>query len=78
MAILRLANGTDLMVKLSIEDTLSAISAISTSAGERDFVELPGEDGPVHLRPSGVIAVIDEPRRHASGFRFGTESGTAR
>lgn len=69
MAILRLANGNDLTVKLSVEDTISAIS------GERDFVELPGEDGPVHLRPSGVIAISDEPKRHTSGFRFGVGTG---
>jgi len=75
MAILRLANGTDLSVKLSVEATISAISGAGTSSDGEAFVELPTEDGPIHLRPSGVIAIIDEPRRHTSGFRFGVGTG---
>lgn len=68
MAVLRLANGSDIAVKLSVADT---IAAISITEGTPDFVELPGEDGVVHLRPAGVIAVIEDARRGTAGFRFG-------
>ncbi len=69
MAVLRLANGSDLAVKLTVEET---IAAIETVPGGADFVELPGEDGPIRLRPSGVIAVIEDTRRGTAGFRLGT------
>ena len=70
MAVLRLANGSDLVVKLSVAD---ALAAIQTTNGPPDFVELPGEDGLIHLRPSGVIAVIEDARRGTAGFRFGAD-----
>ena len=69
MAVLRLANGSDLTVKLSVADTMAAISL---TAGGPDFVELPGEGGVVHLRPSGVIAVIEDTPRGTAGFRLGS------
>ena len=68
MAVIRLANGSDIAVKLSVAETLAAIQI---GNGEADFVELPGEEGPIHLRPSGVIAVIEDARRGTAGFRFG-------
>jgi hypothetical protein len=68
MAVIRLANGSDLAVKLSVAET---IAAIQISEGAPDFVELPGEEGPIHLRPGGVIAVIEDARRGTAGFRFG-------
>jgi hypothetical protein len=68
MAVIRLANGSDIVVKLSVADTLAAIQVTD---GTPDFVELPGEDGPIHLRPAGVIAVIEDTRRGTAGFRFG-------
>ena len=69
MAVLRLANGSDISVKLSVAE---AIAAIAMTSGASDFVELPGDEGPIHLRPSGVIAVIEDARRGTAGFRFGT------
>jgi hypothetical protein len=69
MAVLRLANGSDIAVKLSIAETIAAIEVV---AGSPDFVELPGEEGPIHLRPAGVIAVIEDARRGTAGFRLGT------
>ncbi len=68
MAVIRLSNGSDLAVKLSVADT---IAAIQITSGTPDFVELPGEEGPIHLRPAGVIAVIEDTRRGTAGFRFG-------
>jgi hypothetical protein len=69
MSVLRLANGSDLAVKLTVAE---AIAAIQMVAGSSDFVELPGEEGPIHVRPGGVIAVIEDTRRGTAGFRLGT------
>ncbi|MGA8016442.1 MAG: hypothetical protein WCB85_11045 [Candidatus Dormiibacterota bacterium] len=68
MTIIRLVNGSDAAVKLSVEETLAALSA---APGEAGFVELPGEDGSIHLRPSGVVAVFGDSRRSSAGFRVG-------
>ncbi len=68
MAVIRLANGSDIAVKLSVAET---IAAIQVTSGTPDFVELPGEEGPIHIRPAGVIAVIEDTRRGTAGFRFG-------
>ena len=53
MAVIRLANGGDLSVKLSVTDVMSALRVV---AGGPDFVELPGE-------------VIEDARRGTAGFR---------
>ncbi len=68
MAVIRLSNGSDIAVKLTVAET---IAAIQITDGAPDFVELPGEEGPIHLRPAGVIAVIEDTRRGTAGFRFG-------
>jgi hypothetical protein len=68
MAVLRLANGSDIVVKLSVAETMAAIAITD---GTPDFVQLPGEEGVIHLRPAGVIAVIEDTRRGTAGFRFG-------
>jgi hypothetical protein len=68
MAVLRLVNGSDFVVKLSVADTLAAIQITEATP---DFIELPGEDGPIHLRPAGVMAVIEDTRRGTAGFRYG-------
>ncbi|HWF56936.1 MAG TPA: hypothetical protein VG520_01120 [Candidatus Dormibacteraeota bacterium] len=68
MAVIRLANGSDLAVKLTVAET---IAALQVGEGANGFVELPGEEGPIHLRPGGVIAVIEDARRGTAGFRFG-------
>ncbi len=68
MAVLRLADGSDIDVKLSVAETLAAIEKAADAAA---FVELPAEEGSVHLRPSGVIAVIEDTRRGTAGFRLG-------
>ena len=76
MAILRLANGTDITVTLSVDETIATLSEGSTASAERDFVELPGDDGPIHIRPSGVIAIVEDRKRHTSGFRFSAGSNS--
>jgi hypothetical protein len=68
MAILRLTNGGDVTVKLSVAETLAKLSAGA------DFVELPGDEGPVHVRPSGVVAVLDHTQRQSSGFRVASSA----
>jgi hypothetical protein len=68
MTIIRLVNGSDAAVKLSVEETLSALAA---PPGPSGFVELPGENGPMHLRPDRVIAVFGDSRRSSAGFRVG-------
>jgi len=59
MTIIRLVNGSDAAVRLSVAETLAALQA------------KPGEDGPIYLRPSGVIAVFADARRSNAGFRMG-------
>jgi hypothetical protein len=68
MTIIRLVNGSDAAVKLSVEETLAALR---TKPGEDSFVALPSEEGTVHVRPSGVIAVFADSRRGSAGFRTG-------
>ena len=77
MAVLRLANGSDLLVKLSMQEVSKQFSESMGRGGPEDFVELPGEDGPVLVRPSGVLAVIEDSRRNTAGFRIGAASGAA-
>lgn len=68
MAIIRMANGGDLGVKLSLEETRARLTG-------SDFVELPGEDGPVLVRPASVIAIIEDAKRGTAGFRIGAATG---
>jgi hypothetical protein len=65
MATLRLSNGHDLTVKLSVEESLKALKTSSD-----DFVEVEGEEGFVQVRPSSVIAIIEDTRRGTAGFRM--------
>ena len=65
MAVIRLANGADMSVRL----TLAEVQAALTVAAE--FAELPGEDGPVLVRPAAVIAIIEDAKRGTAGFRIG-------
>ena len=66
MAHVRLANGGDLSVKLTVEEITAKLNA---SGGGSGFVEFPGEDGPFLVRPEAVLAVIGDQRRGAAGFR---------
>jgi hypothetical protein len=66
MAIVRLANGGDLSVKISVREV---IAKLNVPEGGPTFVELPGEDGPFLVRPDAVLAVIADQRRGAAGFR---------
>lgn len=66
MALLRLSNGADIVVKLTVADVKAAL-AVTASAD--DFVELPGEDGPVHVRPAHVIAIVDSVETRVAGFK---------
>jgi hypothetical protein len=65
MAVLRLSNGGDVTVELDVEEALAAIN-ITKGA---DFVELPGKEGPIHIRPASVIAVLDSIEQKTTGFR---------
>jgi hypothetical protein len=66
MAILRLANGNDVVVKLSVSDAIAAISVVSGTDG---FVELPTADGPIHVRPASIIAVLEDGQERKAGFQ---------
>jgi hypothetical protein len=72
MAIIRLANGGDLLVKMTVQEVMSALRI---SAGGPEFVELPGDDGPILVRPAGVIAVIEDTKRGTAGFRSAQGGG---
>jgi hypothetical protein len=72
MAVVRLANGADVSVKLSVEEVKAAV-AITTGG----FVELPGEDGPVLVRPEAVIAIVEDARRGSAGFRIGSVASSS-
>lgn len=65
MTIIRLVNGHDIMVKLSVSETLKLLQK-----GGDAFVEIPGDETSIHLRPSAVIAVTDDTRKSTTGFRF--------
>jgi hypothetical protein len=68
MAILRLVNGNDVTVKLSVPD---AIAAVSVMAGSDGFVELPTSEGPIHVRPQSIVAVLEDGQEKKAGFRGG-------
>lgn len=70
MAIIRLANGADVSIKLSVDEVRGAIAGVDEA-----FVQLPGEDGPVLVRPDAVIAIIEDAKRGAAGFRIGSLAG---
>jgi hypothetical protein len=71
MAILRVTNGNDVPVKLSVDDTIAAVEVM---AGTDGFVELPTEDGPIHIRPSAIIAVLEDANHKKAGFRIVPDS----
>ena len=76
MAILRLSNGGDVAVDLGVEDT---IAAVSIGSGASEFIELPGKEGPVHVRPGSVIAVLESVDHKTTGFRtFGAGAAAGR
>jgi len=73
MAVLRLAGGSDVVVKLSVQEVVAALQ------GRKDdsFVELQGEDAPILIRPSSVLAIIEDGKRGTTGFRIaGGESSS--
>ena len=72
MAVLRLADGSDVTVKLSVEDVVAALQIVK---GGGDFVELQGEESPILVRPSSVMAIIEDSRRGTTGFRIADEAG---
>ena len=69
MATIRLTNGGDLTIKLSIDEVKKQLGS------SPDFVELPGEDGPVLVRPTAVIAIIEDSKRGTAGFRVSAAAG---
>jgi hypothetical protein len=66
MSVIRLANGADIVVKLSLEEVRDALGA----GDPADFVELPGENGPILVRPASVLAIIGDAKRGTAGFRL--------
>ena len=71
MAILRLADGSDVTVKLTMQEVVAALQ--KNTAG--DFVELPGEDAPLLVRAASVMAIIEDSRRGTTGFRLAAADG---
>ena len=67
MVIIRLSNGGDVAVKLTLEEVKAALALVDS----QDFVELPGEEGPVLVRPQAVIAIVEDTKRGSAGFRIG-------
>lgn len=65
MVLLRLVNGSDILVKGSLAET----SDLIRNASGDGFVEFSGEEGVVLVRPSTVVAVFDSGDRRATGFR---------
>ncbi len=74
MAVLRLADGSDVVVKLSVSE---AVAALQSSKGGPEFVELEGEETPILVRPSSVMAIIEDSRRGRTGFRVGAGETSA-
>jgi hypothetical protein len=70
MAIIRLTNGNDVPVKLSVPDAIAAVHVVSGTDG---FVELPTEDGPIHVRPAAIIAVLEDAGSRKAGFRIAAD-----
>ena len=68
MTRVRLSNGPDAVVTLSVEETMKALERPVDKAG---FVELPGEDGSIRIRPAAVIALFLDAHRGSAGFRVG-------
>lgn len=68
MTVIRLVNGSDISVKFGLDEVTKALSK------GNDFIELPGEDGPVLVRPSAVIAIVEDAKRSTAGFRVGIGS----
>jgi hypothetical protein len=73
MTRVRLSNGPDAVVSLSVEEAMKALERPVDKAG---FVELPGEDGSIRVRPAAVIAIFPDAHRGSAGFRVGA-SGAA-
>ena len=67
MTVLRLVNGADVTVKLSVAEALETLN----KAADDGFVELNTSDGEVHIRARGVVAVIGEAKRGHAGFHTG-------
>ncbi len=67
MAVLRLADGSDVAVKLSVQEVVAALQG---TKGGSEFVELQGEESAILIRPSSVMAIIEDSRRGTTGFRI--------
>ena len=67
MAVLRLAGGSDVVVKLSVQEVVAVLQGGKNNDA---FVELQGEDAPILIRPSSVIAIIEDGKRGTTGFRI--------
>ena len=65
MATIRLSNGGDISVKGGMSEAIEAL----LQAGPEGFVEFEGEDGPIHVRPAAVIAIIEDAKKKTAGFR---------
>jgi hypothetical protein len=73
MAVLRLADGSDVVVRLTMQEVVAALQNNTTG----DFVELPGEEAPLLVRAASVMAIIEDSRRGTTGFRIASGDGGA-
>ena len=77
MAVLRLADGSDVAVRLSVQEVVAALRG-GDASGDGEFVELQGEETPILVRPSSVMAIIEDSRRGTTGFRIAAgEAGSS-
>ncbi len=64
MTVLRLSSGVDLSVRASAQEI---VTILSESVGD-DFVELDSEEGVAHVRPSAVLAMLEDRAHRPAGF----------
>jgi len=66
MAVLRLTDGSDVVVKLTMQEVVAELQKKASG----DFVELPGEGGALLIRAASVMAIVEDSRRGTTGFRI--------
>ncbi len=70
MSIIRLTSGADVPIRYSVNEALEILSALTQPTG---FIELPGMDGSLFVRPAEVIAIFPEPLKRGAGFHLEDE-----
>ncbi len=67
MSIIRLTSGADVPIKYSVNEALEILSVLTQPTG---FIELPGMDGSLFVRPTEVIAIFPETLKRGAGFHL--------